>query len=78
MKRHTVTINGRMTAISLEDEFWADLRIIANAQGKHVNALVQEIAAARPQGTNLSSRVRLAILAHWRDRGAAAGVNERD
>lgn len=63
---HTVTkrsviVFGRKTSISLEDEFWNDLKAIAAAREITLSVLVSEIDARR-RG-NLSSAIRLAVLA---------------
>lgn len=51
----------------MEEAFWTGLRDMAAAKGTSVNALVAAIDAQRAT-TNLSSAIRLAVLAHFRDR----------
>ncbi len=65
MRKRSVTIDGHRTSISLEDAFWAELSAIARARGLSFNALVAEIDHARgtPEGGNLSSALRLYVLA---------------
>jgi predicted DNA-binding ribbon-helix-helix protein len=65
MRKRSVTIDGHRTSISLEDAFWAELSAIARARGLSLNALVAEIDHARgtPEGGNLSSALRLYVLA---------------
>jgi len=59
MKKHTMTINGHMTSISLEDEFWQALKSEAAAQGKSMAALVAEIDQSRTTGLSSAIRVYL-------------------
>jgi predicted DNA-binding ribbon-helix-helix protein len=59
--KHSVTIAGHRTSISLEPEFWASLRDIAVRNGRSLGAEIASIDAAR--GTrNLSSAIRVAVL----------------
>jgi predicted DNA-binding ribbon-helix-helix protein len=60
MKR-SVSIAGHQTSITLEDEFWAELKRIAALRGISLNKLVAEIDAKRTG--NLSSALRLYVLA---------------
>ncbi len=64
--KHSLTLAGHRTSVSLEPEFWAALAEIAAERGQSVNALAAEIDAARPPGTGLASALRVAILARWR------------
>ncbi len=65
--KRSVRISGHPTSVSIEDPFWTALRDIAFARGISLNALVASIDADRETG-NLSSAIRLAVLAHYRDR----------
>ena len=59
--KRSLTIAGHRTSLSLEPEFWAELKKIATAERKPIATLVSEIDAAR--GTrNLSSAIRVWIL----------------
>lgn len=69
--KRTVRIAGHITSISIEQPFWDALRDIARERGTSVNGLIAEIDAGRSTG-NLSSAVRLAVLAHYR--AAAQGA----
>jgi predicted DNA-binding ribbon-helix-helix protein len=65
MDKHSLTIAGHRTSISLERVFWEDLRRIAASRGSSVAALVAEIDATR--GTaNLCSAIRTYVLASYR------------
>ena len=60
--KHSVTLNGHRTSISLEDEFWAALREIAVEKDIALNALVAEVDVARGTDLGLASAIRLFIL----------------
>ncbi|MBI1301807.1 MAG: aryl-sulfate sulfotransferase [Alphaproteobacteria bacterium] len=64
MKKRSVRISGHNTSITLEEPFWYELKRLACAQKKSVNALVSEIDNTQ-RGKfdyNLSSAVRIYIL----------------
>ncbi len=68
IKKRSVVLAGHRTSISLEEEFWAALRVVATARCLSVNALVAAIDAARSTATpgNLSSALRLFVLDCYR------------
>ena len=66
--KHSLTLKGHRTSVTLEDEFWAAFRDIAAQQGRALNDLANEIDAARGTDTGLASAIRLFVLAHYRDR----------
>ena len=55
--KHSLTIAGHATSLTLEPIFWDALQAAALAEGKPLAALVAEIDEART--TNLSSAVRV-------------------
>ena len=65
--KHSLTLHGHRTSVSLEDEFWQAFRAIAAARGQPLNALAAEIDAARGVDTGLTSAIRLFVLRHYRD-----------
>jgi len=67
VEKRSLTIAGHRTSIAIEPEFWAGLEALAEASGKSIAAMVGEIDEAR-EVQNLSSAVRLAVLAWYRDR----------
>lgn len=67
MEKRSLTIAGHRTSIALEPEFWAGLEAMAAARGQSVPTLIGGIDQAR-EVPNLSSAVRLAVLAWYRDR----------
>ena len=65
--KHSLTLRGHRTSVSLEAEFWDAFRAIAAEQGRPLNALAAEIDAARGTGLGLASAIRLFVLRHYRD-----------
>ena len=66
MKKHTLTINGHMTSISLEDAFWEALKQAAKEEGLSVPQLVAHIDEAR--STGLSSAIRVYLFKRLAER----------
>lgn len=66
--KHSVTLKGHRTSVSLEDEFWNEFRKIAAEQGSPINALVAEIDADRGFDTGLASAIRLYVLRKLKER----------
>ncbi|QAY95439.1 aryl-sulfate sulfotransferase [Methylovirgula ligni] len=63
--KHSLTIAGHRTSISLESAFWDALRDIAHTRRLSLAALIGEIDAGR--GTaNLSSAIRVYVLTQLR------------
>ena len=72
--KHSLTIAGHRTSISLEAPFWDALNEIAAARGQSLSALVAEIDSARTSG-GLSSAVRVYVLEHFRKTSGASNSN---
>lgn len=70
--KHSVTLKGHRTSISLEDDFWRALRDIAERQGKPINALVAEIDVDRGAEMGLASAIRVYVLKDLQARTDAA------
>lgn len=66
-EKHSLTLSGHRTSVSLEAEFWRAFREIAKAEGRPINALAAEIDAGRDTDTGLASAIRLYVLA-WHQR----------
>ncbi|WP_406854290.1 ribbon-helix-helix domain-containing protein [Alsobacter sp. KACC 23698] len=73
--KRSVLLSGHRTSVSIEGPFWDALKVIAQARGMSLNGLVTSIDAAR-QGENLSSAIRLAVLAHYRAMAPVAPPTE--
>ena len=63
-RKHSVTVNGHRTSVTLEDAFWLSLKEIAAARGVAVNTLVEEIDKKQPE--NLSGAVRVFVLEYYK------------
>jgi predicted DNA-binding ribbon-helix-helix protein len=70
--KRSVLLAGHRTSVSIEGPFWDALRDIAAGRGISLNALVAEIDAAR-DGENLSSAIRLSVLASLQARLQGVG-----
>jgi predicted DNA-binding ribbon-helix-helix protein len=66
MQKRSFSIAGHRTSVALEPEFWAGLEAMANARELSLAGLVRQVDEAR-ESTNLSSSLRLAVLAWYRD-----------
>lgn len=60
--KHSVTLRGHRTSISLEEPFWQEFRRIAARRSVPINALVSEIDAARGIDAGLASAIRVFVL----------------
>ncbi|WP_320179226.1 ribbon-helix-helix domain-containing protein [Roseovarius pacificus] len=68
--KHSLTLRGHRTSVSLEDEFWQAFRDIAQQRGQPLNALAAEIDAERGVDIGLASAIRLFVLRHYRDQAS--------
>lgn len=66
--KHSLTLHGHRTSVSLEPAFWEAFREIAAAEGKGINELAAEIDAARGVSAGLASAIRVFVLAYFRAR----------
>lgn len=60
-EKHSLTLRGHRTSVSLEPEFWAGLRDAAKRRGVALNALAADIDAARGD-VGLASAIRVFVL----------------
>lgn len=67
--KRSVTISGHRTSISLEPEFWQALNEIAAETKRPLARLIDEVDKRDGRSQNLSSALRLYVLAHYRKRG---------
>jgi len=72
--KRSIVIEGHKTSVSLEDDFWNELKQIASGQRTTLSQLVEKIDEARQHG-NLSSAIRLFVLGHFHKQTEVAGVN---
>ena len=71
--KHSLTLRGHRTSVSLEPEFWDAFREIAALRDRPLNALAAEIDAARGMDIGLASAIRLFVLRHYRKERARGG-----
>ena len=64
--KHSVSIDGRQTTISLEEACWTALKEIAHERGESLRHLTASINANREVG-NLSSVIRLFVLEFYKE-----------
>lgn len=69
LRKRSVTLAGHRTSLSLEEAFWCELKRLAAAEGRSLNALITEIDAGR-RGS-LSGAVRVWVLERVKARAAA-------
>ena len=62
MKKRSINILGHQTSISLEEEFWSEVKTLAEQRGLSLNKMIAEIDRTRGTNKNLSSAIRLYIL----------------
>ena len=61
-EKHSVTLRGHRTSISLEPDFWTAFRAIARRRGVPINALVSVVDEERDPETGLASAIRVFVL----------------
>jgi predicted DNA-binding ribbon-helix-helix protein len=64
MIRKTMRIGEVRTSIKLEPEFWSYLKEVAQDRSIRLSRLVNEVAIATPERTNLASTLRTFSLTH--------------
>lgn len=67
-RKHSLTLRGHRTSVSLEDAFWDAFREIAAQEGRPINALAAEIDAERGVDCGLASAIRLYVLQSYQAR----------
>ena len=70
IKKRSIIVNGHKTSVSLEDEFWDELRGLAAERRVPLTELVNEIDQV--PGRNLSSAIRVFLLMRAQRRSRAA------
>lgn len=61
LEKHSITISGHRTSISLEPEFWNELKNICKIENKSLGKIITEIDE-KSIDYNLSSKIRIFIL----------------
>ncbi len=60
-EKHSLTLHGHRTSVSLEPEFWEEFRRLSALQGKTLNELAAGIDAQRGD-VGLASAIRVFVL----------------
>jgi predicted DNA-binding ribbon-helix-helix protein len=63
MDKHSLTLSGHRTSVTLESAFWAAFRALAEKRGLALNELARQIDEIRDPSVNLASAIRLEVLA---------------
>ena len=69
--KRSIRIDGHLTSVSLEDQFWEALKEIAKERGATMQDLIESIKAERRTG-GLSSAIRVFVLEHYEARSLRA------
>ncbi|MBU9696645.1 ribbon-helix-helix domain-containing protein [Rhodobacteraceae bacterium HSP-20] len=64
--KHSLTLRGHRTSVSLEEEFWQAFRAIAMERGLTLNQLAVEVDEARDGDVGLASAIRVYVLRRYR------------
>ena len=64
LEKHSLTIAGHRTSVTLEPVFWRAVGEIARQRGQTIAALITRIDAERDG--NLSSALRVFVIKHYR------------
>jgi predicted DNA-binding ribbon-helix-helix protein len=66
--KHSITLVGHKTSVTLENQFWDGLQEIAHGENVAVSTLIERIDIDR-NSDNLSSAIRLYVLDYFKTRG---------
>ena len=64
--KHSLTLRGHRTSVSLEAEFWQAFRDIAAERGVTLNQLAIEVDESRSGNVGLASAIRVFVLNRYR------------
>ncbi|GLQ34087.1 aryl-sulfate sulfotransferase [Amylibacter marinus] len=67
-KKHSLTLKGHRTSVSLEDPFWQAFREIAEEKDLTLNQMAAIVDAERGIQCGLASAMRLYILQHYQSK----------
>ena len=60
--KHSLTLKGHRTSVSLEAEFWEAFQSLARARGLSLNELAAEVDAGRSGDVGRASAIRVWVL----------------
>jgi predicted DNA-binding ribbon-helix-helix protein len=64
--KHSLTLRGHRTSVTLEPDFWQAFRDIAASKDIAINVLAAQIDATREADVGLASAIRVYVLRHYR------------
>jgi len=67
-EKHSLTLRGHQTSVSLEKPFWDAFRLIAHSEGVAINALAAQIDEDRGVDSGLATAIRLYVLKWYQSR----------
>lgn len=67
-QKHSLTLRGHRTSVSLEDEFWRAYLIIVKEKDETINGLAAKIDEQRGTEMGLASAIRLYVLKYYQER----------
>lgn len=67
-QKHSLTLRGHRTSVSLEEPFWKSIVLIAQTENIPINTLASQIDAARLDDAGLASAIRLFVLKWYQNR----------
>jgi predicted DNA-binding ribbon-helix-helix protein len=67
-EKHSLTLRGHRTSVSLETQFWKAFLEIAASNGQTINGLAAQIDEARDPDTGLATAIRGYVLTWYQDR----------
>ena len=76
--KHSVTINGRRTSVTLEPRFWGHLLRIAGSRGLLIGEIVGAVRETRHPQANVSAALRTLVLEDLERRAFPGLVRPRE
>lgn len=67
-QKHSITLRGHRTSVSLERPFWLAFCAIAKKQGQSISQLAAQIDETRGLDPGLAGAIRLYVLRWYQDR----------
>lgn len=68
IRKHSLTILGHRTSVTLEDEFYQALKELAAEKSISLSQLIGKIEQEKPSTYNLSSAIRVYLFKHAQER----------
>lgn len=66
-QKHSLTLRGHRTSVSLEEPFWKAFLAIAAQKDKTINGLAAQIDEKRGADTGLATAIRIYVLKWYQD-----------